>query len=51
MRVKLFEIVGGLVLGLVLLAASVGVTVVMGRVIGNSAAADVGPNPRAEVAR
>ena len=33
MRAKLIEIAGGLLVGLALLAASVGVTVVMGRLI------------------
>jgi hypothetical protein len=51
MRAKLVEIAGGLFLGLVLLAASVGVTVVIGRVTGNTAAADPAAEAHAEAAR
>jgi hypothetical protein len=40
MRARLIEIAGGLVLGLVLFGASVGVTVVMGRLIEVRAGAD-----------
>lgn len=44
MRARLIEIAGGLLLGLVLLGAAVGATLVMGRFIEARAAADA---PRA----
>ncbi len=53
MRARLIEIAGGLLVGLVLLAASVGVTVVMGRLIAVDVRADVSASQPAngEVAR
>jgi F0F1-type ATP synthase membrane subunit c/vacuolar-type H+-ATPase subunit K len=51
MRARLIEIAGGLFLGLALLAASVGATVIMGRFIGERAGTDASSPINEEVAR